>query len=223
LWHRPRPAAPRPAARPTIRLGRRHPVRRRPAFPLAGGREPSRPAATRPCGAPMSADQIFVLGATHHTAPLAVRERLSLDAAATEALRRELAGVAGLREFTVLSTCNRVEFYGVGSVPTAAAEVQARFCAQQRFAPEEFEQFRLNLAGFDAVRHLLDVTAGLDSQLLGETEILGQVKEAYGKAQAHGHTGAVLNRVFQKAFQAAKHVRTDTAISEGQVSVANVA
>ncbi len=74
------------------------------------------------------------------------------------------------------------------------------------------------------MRHLLEVTAGLDSQMLGETEIFGQVKDAYGAAQAHGHTGApVLNRVFQKAFQAAKHVRTDTAISEGQVSVANVA
>jgi glutamyl-tRNA reductase len=171
----------------------------------------------------MSADQFFVLGATHHTAPLAVRERLSLDTGATDALRSELAGIAGLREFTMLSTCNRVEFYGVASAPAAAAEVQARFCARQRFAPAEFERFRLSLSGFDAVRHLLEVTAGLDSQMLGETEIFGQVKEAYGAAQAHGHTGPVLNRVFQKAFQAAKHVRTDTAISEGQVSVANVA
>ena len=171
----------------------------------------------------MSTDHFFVLGATHHTAPLAVRERLSLDAGTTEALRSELAGIVGLREFTMLSTCNRVEFYGVASAPSATAEVQAKFCARQRFAPAEFEQFRLSLTGFDAVRHLLEVTAGLDSQMLGETEILGQVKEAYGTAQAHGHTGPVLNRVFQKAFQAAKHVRTDTAISEGQVSVANVA
>jgi glutamyl-tRNA reductase len=171
----------------------------------------------------MSAEHFFVLGATHHTAPLAVRERLSLDANSTDALRGELAAIAGLREFTVISTCNRVEFYGVAETPTAAAEVQARYCARQRFAPAEFEQFRLSLSGFDAVRHLLEVTAGLDSQMLGETEILGQVKEAYGTAQARGHTGPVLNRVFQKAFQAAKHVRTDTAISEGQVSVANVA
>ena len=171
----------------------------------------------------MSADHLFVLGATHHTAPLAVRERLSLDANATDALRAELAGIAGLREFTVLSTCNRVEFYGVAAAPSAAAEVQARFCARQRFAPAEFEQFRLSLSGSDAVRHLLEVTAGLDSQMLGETEIFGQVKEAYGAAQARGHTGPVLNRVFQKAFQAAKHVRTHTAITEGQVSVANVA
>jgi len=171
----------------------------------------------------MSGDQLFVLGATHHSAPLAVRERLSLDAGAADALRRELAGIPGLREFTMVSTCNRIEFYGVAAEAGAVTDVQARFCARQRFSPAEFEQFRLSLAGSDAVRHLLEVTAGLDSQMLGETEILGQVKEAYGAAQEHGHTGPVLNRVFQKAFQAAKHVRTNTAITEGQVSVANVA
>ena len=171
----------------------------------------------------MSTEQFFLLGATHHTAPLAVRERLSLDAAATAALRGELAGVAGLREFAMLSTCNRVEFYGVATAPGTVADVQSRFCARQRFAPAEFEQFRLTLTGQEAVRHLLEVTSGLDSQMLGETEILGQVKDAYGAAQALGHTGPVLNRVFQKAFQAAKHVRSNTAISEGQVSVANVA
>ena len=171
----------------------------------------------------MSGDHLFVLGATHHSAPLAVRERLSLDAAAADALRLELAGIPGLREFTMVSTCNRVEFYGVAATPGAVADVQARFCARQQFSPAEFEQFRLSLADSDAVRHLLEVTAGLDSQMLGETEILGQVKEAYSAAQERGHTGPVLNRVFQKAFQAAKHVRTNTAITEGQVSVANVA
>ena len=75
----------------------------------------------------------------------------------------------------------------------------------------------------DAVQHLVEVSAGLDSQMLGETEIFGQVKAAYAAAQAGGTTGPVLNRVFQKGFQAAKHVRTTTAITEGQVSVANVA
>jgi len=73
------------------------------------------------------------------------------------------------------------------------------------------------------VQHLLEVTAGVDSQMIGETEILGQVKNAYAAAQARGTTGPVLNRVFQKSFQAAKHVRTHTAIGEGQISVASVA
>ncbi len=171
----------------------------------------------------MSGENLFVLGATHHTAPLAVRERLSLDAGSADALRAELAAMPGLREFTMVSTCNRIEFYGVAENPAVATEVQRAFCTRQKFTAEEFEQFRLSLAGPGAVQHLLEVTAGLDSQMLGETEIFGQVKAAYGDAQAKGHTGAVLNRVFQKAFQAAKHVRTNTAITEGQVSIANVA
>jgi glutamyl-tRNA reductase len=171
----------------------------------------------------MSHDGLFVIGATHHRAPLAVREKLSLSAEGAAALRAELAQLEGLREFALLSTCNRIEFYGVASTNDAAARVTAAFCARQRFDQAEFEKFRLNLRGRDAVQHLVEVSAGLDSQMIGETEIFGQVKEAYAAAQANGSTGPVLNRVFQKGFQAAKHVRTNTAITEGQVSVANVA
>jgi len=171
----------------------------------------------------MNADHFFVLGATHQTAPLSMRERLSLSADAVNALGAQFAQLAGLREFTLLNTCNRVEFYGVAAGAEAPVQVQAAICAQQQVDPGEFEQFRLILRGPDAVRHLLEVAAGIDSQMLGETEIFGQVKNAYATAQARGHTGPVLNRVFQKAFQAAKHVRTNTAITEGQVSIANVA
>lgn len=171
----------------------------------------------------MSGESFFVIGATHHTAPLAVRERLSLSAEKTGALNTRLKQVPGLREFTLLSTCNRIEFYGVATEASAASHVQAVFCAEQKFDPAEFEQFRLRLNGIEAIRHLLDVAAGIDSQMVGETEIFGQVKDAYAKAQAHGYTGPVLNRVFQKAFQAAKYVRTHTAITGGHVSVANVA
>ncbi len=171
----------------------------------------------------MSADGLFVLGATHHTAPLAVREKLVLDAAQAQALQAELAVLPGLREFAMLSTCNRVEFYGVATETDTAARVQAAFCARQQFDAAEFEKIRLCLHGRETVRHLLEVAAGLDSQMLGETEIFGQVKEAYATAQKLGSAGPVLNRVFQKTFQAAKHVRTHTGITEGQVSVANVA
>lgn len=171
----------------------------------------------------MSAGGFFVIGATHHRAPLAVREKLSLSAEGAVALHAELVGIAGLREYTMLSTCNRIEFYGVAAAAETTAHVTAAFCARQQFDAAEFEKFRLSLRGPEAVRHLLEVAAGLDSQMLGETEIFGQVKEAYAQAQARGSTGPVLNRVFQKGFQAAKHVRTQTAISEGQVSVANVA
>ena len=133
------------------------------------------------------------------------------------------APVVALRELAVLSTCNRVEFYGVASDLSAADSVQAAYCARQRFDVAEFERIRIRLTGRDAALHLFEVASGLDSQLLGENEIFGQVKEAYAAAQASGTAGAVLNRVFQKAFQAAKHVRTHTGISSGTVSVANVA
>ncbi|HWA08041.1 MAG TPA: glutamyl-tRNA reductase [Opitutaceae bacterium] len=171
----------------------------------------------------MSAPHFFALGATHQTAPLAVREKLSLDAEAAAALHGELATVAGLREFALLSTCNRIEFYGVAETADAAARVEAAFCARQKFSVGEFEKFRLSLRDLAAVRHLFEVAAGLDSQMLGETEIFGQVKDAYAGAQAQGSAGPVLNRVFQKTFQAAKFARTHTAITEGRVSVANVA
>ncbi len=171
----------------------------------------------------MSADGFFVIGTTHHRAPLAVREKLSLTDATMAAMRHELARLPGLKEFAVLNTCNRVEFYGVASAADVAARIGAAFCARQHFDPAAFEIIRLTLRGQEAVQHLLEVSAGLDSQMLGETEIFGQVKEAYATAQSHGSTGPVLNRIFQKGFQAAKHVRTHTAITEGQVSVANVA
>jgi glutamyl-tRNA reductase len=171
----------------------------------------------------MSAAGLFVIGATHHRAPLAVREKLSLDAAAAAELQAELAAIEGLREFAVLSTCNRVEFYGVASTSDAAARITSAFCARQQFDPTEFAKIRLELRGRAAVQHLVEVSAGLDSQMLGETEIFGQVKDAYAAAQSSGTTGPVLNRVFQKGFQAAKHIRSHTAITEGHVSVANVA
>ncbi|MDO8541877.1 MAG: glutamyl-tRNA reductase [Opitutaceae bacterium] len=167
--------------------------------------------------------RLFVIGATHQRAPLAIRERLSLNADAAAALQQEFASLPGLKEFTVLNTCNRVEFYGVATTAETTAQVTAAFCARQQFDPAEFEKIRLSLHGRDAIQHLVEVSAGLDSQMIGETEIFGQVKDAYAAAQARGATGPVLNRVFQKGFQAAKHVRTQTAITAGQVSVANVA
>ncbi len=171
----------------------------------------------------MNTAGLFVIGATHHRVPLAVREKLSLSAESAAALQTEFAGIPSLREFTVLNTCNRVEFYGVAANAEAVAQICAAFCARQQFDPADFAKIRLELSGRDAVQHLVEVSAGLDSQMLGETEIFGQVKDAYAAAQSAGHTGPVLNRVFQKGFQAAKHVRTHTAITEGQVSVANVA
>jgi glutamyl-tRNA reductase len=171
----------------------------------------------------MSAPTLFLLGASHHTAPLELRERLALAGGKSAALLDALRTLAGLREFALLNTCNRVEVYGLAAQPDTVAGLQAAFCELSQMDAAAFAQVRLELHDRSAIQHLLEVAAGLDSQLIGETEILGQVKDAYAAAQAAGTTGPVLNRVFQKTFQAAKHVRTHTAIGEGQTSVASVA
>jgi glutamyl-tRNA reductase len=169
------------------------------------------------------APTLFLLGASHHTAPLELREKLALTGDKLDAFRGELRSLAGLQEFAVLNTCNRVEIYGVATEPGVVARLEASFCARHQLDPAAFARIRLQLHDRPAVQHLLEVAAGIDSQMVGETEILGQVKEAYAAAQAQGTTGPVLNRMFQKTFQAAKHVRTHTAIGEGQISVASVA
>ncbi|MDE3084067.1 MAG: glutamyl-tRNA reductase [Verrucomicrobiota bacterium] len=173
----------------------------------------------------MSAAQggFFHLGASHHTAAMSLREKLALTPEKNAALAGRLAALGELREWTVLNTCNRLEFYGVAGSAAAIDRLQAEFCGLVECPPADFASAAQRAFGRDALRHLLAVAAGLDSQMLGETEIFGQVKEAYATAQRRGTTGPVLNRVFQKIFQAAKFIRTHTAISEGQVSVANVA
>jgi len=166
---------------------------------------------------------LFVVGATHHRTPIQVREKLSLDPGALAALHETLSAIEGLDEFTMLSTCNRTEFYGVASSADTVPRLRRAFCERQNFSETEFTRYALQLEGPRALQHLFEVASGLDSQLVGETEIFGQLKDAYAAAHARRSTGPILNRVFQKAFQAAKHVRTHTAITEGQVSVANVA
>ncbi|MEN9841563.1 MAG: hypothetical protein RL376_1363 [Verrucomicrobiota bacterium] len=165
---------------------------------------------------------LFHLGASHHNAPLALREKLALPPARAAELHTRL-GSARLPELALLNTCNRVEFYGVAATANDLAALNEAFCAVTGIAPEEFSSVRCQNTGAAAIRHLAAVAAGLESQLLGENEIFGQVKDAYAAAQSSGRVGPVLNRVFQKVFQAAKHIRTHTAISSGQVSVANVA
>jgi len=171
----------------------------------------------------MSVPTLFLLGASHQTAPLELREKLALAGDKLAALHGELQSLAGLSEFAVLNTCNRVEIYGVAAQAEAVARLQAVLCALNQMDATVFEQIRIELHDRPAIQHLLEVAAGIDSQMVGETEILGQVKDAYAAAQTRGTTGPVLNRVFQKTFQAAKHVRTHTAIGEGQISVASVA
>ncbi len=166
---------------------------------------------------------LFQLGASHHTAPLAVREKLALDAARASALATRLGQIAEVSEFAFVNTCNRVELYGVASSPAAFPALHAALGAVTGCTPAELDSavtLRQNQA---AIGHLFAVAAGLDSQILGETEILGQVKQAYDTALAQHWTGPVLNRLFQKTFQAAKYIRTNTGIGAGQISIATVA
>ena len=171
----------------------------------------------------MSSPVLFLLGASHHKTPLELREKLALSPERLPAFHQTAATLPGVRELAVLNTCNRVEFYGTADSPEAVQRLRETFCAFQGFPADAFAGISHHAAGLTAIEHLLTVASGLDSQMLGETEILGQVKDAYAAAQSRGTTGPVLNRVFQKAFQHAKYVRTHTAINAGHISVANVA
>lgn len=170
-----------------------------------------------------AAKHLFLLGANHRTTPLALRERLSLNPEKSAALVAALRASGLVTEYCLLNTCNRVELYAVSDDPAAGQRFLSEFCRIQLLEPADFAPHAHQRSNPAAVVHLFEVAAGLDSQMVGETEILGQVKDAYAAALAAGTVGPVLNRVFQKAFHAAKVVRRETAIGEGQVSVATVA
>jgi glutamyl-tRNA reductase len=171
----------------------------------------------------VSGPTLFFLGVSHHRTPLELREKLALTADKIEQFCQKLGAMPGLREYAVLNTCNRVEFYGIAEGGATAETLETEFCSFQSFPLNEFRAIREFATGIPVVEHLLEVSAGLDSQMLGETEILGQVKTAYADAQKRRSVGPLLNRLFQKNFQYAKYIRTNTAITEGQISVANVA
>jgi glutamyl-tRNA reductase len=163
---------------------------------------------------------VFVAGLSYKTAPVALREQLAVSPSKLSCHACRLRTVGGLDEVVLLSTCNRVEIYGVA--PTINGNVKSIFQLLAKFPCDVREHLYVH-DGADAVAHLFSVASGLDSMVLGETEITGQVKQAYESAHAARLTGATLNRVFQKAFQAVKEIRTRTAIGRGATSVGSVA
>ncbi|MBE3590293.1 MAG: glutamyl-tRNA reductase [Firmicutes bacterium] len=165
---------------------------------------------------------LFLLGISHRQAPLAVRERFSLSPDAVPAFLKTVSQRADLREAVVLSTCNRFELYAVAERRAAAQAARATLLELFGQPPEAGRHFYV-LDGVEAVRHLFRVTAGLDSQVLGETQILGQVREAYSLAQDAASVGKVLHALFNQALASAKRVHTETAVSRRPVSVASVA
>lgn len=167
---------------------------------------------------------IVVIGLSHRTAPVAVRERFAFGEARVPAVLQMLRETGLAEEAVVLSTCNRVEIYAVTSLPAAQAFAELQDflvrCHEYR-DPLTDEIYRLSEP--QSVEHLFRVACGLDSMVLGETEILGQLKKAYDLALQHKHTGGKLNKAFQRAFNVAKQVRTETNIQRGNISVASVA
>lgn len=166
---------------------------------------------------------LLCLGLNHRTAPVEVRERFVVAEHKLGETAASLAALDGIAEALVVSTCNRTEYYLAGEEPRRAfAALEARLVAQagpdHAVAAHFYHHERRA-----AARHLCRVASGLDSMVLGETEIFGQVKAAYAAAHGCGVTGPVLNRVFQRVFSIGKKVRTDTAIQEGATSVAGAA
>ncbi len=173
----------------------------------------------------MGLRRLWLLGLSHRSTPVAVRERLSLaDGEAGAVARQILDQVAGLEECAALSTCNRLEVVACGD-PTrvALAAIPPILAAGRGVLPEAFADHLYVHEDRAAARHLFRVASSLDSMVVGEPQILGQVKGFYEAAVEAGTTGAMLHRLFHNSFSVAKRVRSETAIAVGSVSLASVA
>jgi glutamyl-tRNA reductase len=166
--------------------------------------------------------EIVLVGLNHRTAPVEVRERVSFTDEQARRAADELRSRGLLEESLVLSTCNRSELYGVPPETSreSAPRLSSFLCEFHSVRPEALNGTLYHHYDRAAVRHLFRVSAGLDSMLLGEVEILGQVREAYRFAQEQGATGPVLNRLFQGALQTGKRVRAETELGARPISVA---
>ena len=165
--------------------------------------------------------KIFVAGLSYKTAPVELREKLAVHASRLHCHGCRLKVRANLSEVVLLSTCNRVEIYGV--TPKVNGNVHNIFQHLSASLDIDLSPYLYVKEGSQAVHHLFSVAGGMDSMVIGETEITGQVKQAYQTAQQAKLTGRVLNRVFQTALQTAKEIRTQTQIGRGATSVGSVA
>lgn len=175
------------------------------------------------------ASHLFVAGFNHARVPLRLRERYSLDAAGRARLLAEVRHCAPVRELAVVNTCNRFEIYAVSDRLHWSAREQVGHILRMIWPDMLREDFEALVGasywreGDACARHLFRTASSLDSMVVGEAEINGQIKAAYFVAHQAGATGPVLNRLFQNAFSAAKRVRTETGIARGHVSVGTVA
>jgi glutamyl-tRNA reductase len=165
--------------------------------------------------------RLFVAGLSYKTAPVELREKLAVHPSRLRCHGCRLKLAAGLNEVVLLSTCNRVEVYGAAS--QVNGNIRRLFEHLSGTEDVDFAPYLYIKEGTEAVQHLFSVASGLDSMVIGETEITGQVKQAYLAAQEAKLTGRVTNRLFQTALQVAKEIRTRTSIGRGATSVGSVA
>jgi len=167
---------------------------------------------------------IVLVGLNHRSAPVAVREQVAFQNGQLGPALRRLMDLEGVHEGTIVSTCNRVEVIACGADPTRLSALLPRFLAGEHDLTETALAAHLYThADREAVRHLFRVAASLDSMVVGEPQILGQLKEQYAAAAAAGASGQVLHRCFHKSFSVAKRVRSETGIAEKAVSVGSAA
>ena len=167
---------------------------------------------------------LVAVGINHKTAPVELRETVASSGEELHELLLALQEEAGLQEAMVVSTCNRVEIYGVARGWAQAGERSLRVLAERRgVAPDALVHHGFVRGSREAAEHIFRVAASLESMVVGEPQILGQVKDAFDLARSHGTVGAILDRCLTSAFRGAKRVRSETAIARGAASVPSVA
>ena len=164
--------------------------------------------------------QLLLLGVSHRTAPVDLRERLDFSSRDVGAAVEALAARSSAAESVVLSTCNRSEIYVATQAPAATRDEIVRFLAEyHQVPPDDFREHLFSRSDVEAATHLFRVAAGLDSLVVGEPQILGQVKDAYQAASERRCAGPILSKLFHWSFGVGKRVRTETGLGEGAVSI----
>jgi glutamyl-tRNA reductase len=168
---------------------------------------------------------IVIVGLNHRSAPIEVRESVAFETSYISTALARLREYPAVEEGVILSTCNRVEVVAAACDCQTASHAINAFLAEQRARrhPDSLEEHVYTYQGTEAVRHLFRVAASLDSMVVGEPQILGQLKQYYDAAQQAGTVGAILHRLFHRSFSVAKRVRSETGIGSGAVSVSSIA
>ena len=168
--------------------------------------------------------EIIIVGLSHKNAPVEIREKLAFQ---DNELNAALAGLKALpmvKEAVILSTCNRVELYlVVKELEKAEEAIKEFFSGYHKINRSFFEKHLYTYVGSEALRHIIRVSASLDSMVVGETQIFGQVKEAYARARQNGAVAKIFGNLFQKMFAVIKRIRTETEIGRLPVSVSSIA